>query len=308
MVRRFVVLLLTTSIILSLNGYAQTDINKEDTLCSSTLDKTKFIILNSAIVTVGTSSAFLLYHAWYKNYELTSFHFINDNKEWLQMDKCGHLVSSYAISNVLYNSYRWTGLDNKKSVIYSCVGSFLTMSTIEFFDGLSAEWGASWGDIIANVSGTAAFGLQQMIWEEQRIKFKISAHLTPYAQHRPDVLGNNALLRLLKDYNGQTSWVSVNINSFCNNKSVLPDWLNVAFGYSAKGLLGGYENPPDLNVDPEMLNRKRQFVLSLDVDLEKIDTSSKTLNTILKLINFIKVPMPAVVMDKDGVKFSAFYF
>ncbi|MGB4655871.1 MAG: DUF2279 domain-containing protein [Bacteroidales bacterium] len=305
---RFVVLLITTSIVLSLNTHAQVDVNKTDTLCDNTLDKKKFIILNSAIVTVGTTSAIVLYHAWYKNYDLTSFHFINDNKEWLQMDKCGHLVSSYAINNALYNSYRWTGLDNKKSIIYSSIGSFLTMSTIEFFDGLSAEWGASWGDIAANVAGTAVFGFQQMIWQEQRIKFKISAHLTPYAQHRPDVLGSNFLLRLLKDYNGQTSWVSVNINSFCKNKSVLPDWLNVAFGYSAKGLIGGYENPPNLDIDPKMLDRKRQFVFSLDIDLEKINTSSKTLNTVLKLVNFIKVPMPAVIMDKDGVKFSAFYF
>ena len=48
--------------------------------------------------------------------------------------------------------------------------------------------------------------------------------------------------QVLKDYNGQTYWLSANIWSF-NKESNFPRWLNVAFGYGADGMLYGENNP-----------------------------------------------------------------
>jgi hypothetical protein len=60
-------------------------------------------------------------------------------------------------------------------------------------------------DIIANASGTALF----VLWKEQRITPKFSFHTTQYAQYRPNVLGSSLAEQMLKDYNGQTYWLSV---------------------------------------------------------------------------------------------------
>ena len=48
----------------------------------------------ASIVTVG------LQYLWYKKYPKSSFHFFDDNDEWLQMDKMGHATTAYNISAV----------------------------------------------------------------------------------------------------------------------------------------------------------------------------------------------------------------
>jgi hypothetical protein len=87
--------------------------------------------------------------------------------------------------------------------------------------------GASSGDIIANASGTALF-VSQLLWKEQRITPKFSFHTT-HAQYRPNVLGSSLAEQMLKDYNGQTYWLSVNLHSFYKG-SKIPKWLNLAIG------------------------------------------------------------------------------
>ena len=47
--------------------------------------------------------------------------------------------------------------------------------------------------------------------------------------------------RMLKDYNGQTYWLSANLKSFFQGSNI-PAWLNVAVGYGADGMFGGFEN------------------------------------------------------------------
>jgi hypothetical protein len=37
---------------------------------------------------------------WYADYPKSDFHFINDNAEWLQMDKAGHIYSSYHLGRL----------------------------------------------------------------------------------------------------------------------------------------------------------------------------------------------------------------
>jgi hypothetical protein len=74
------------------------------------------------------------------------------------------------------------------------------------------------------------------MWKEQRITPKFSFHTTQYAQYRPNVLGSSLAEQMLKDYNGQTYWLSVNTPSI---KAQNPKWLNLAIGYGANGMLTG---------------------------------------------------------------------
>jgi hypothetical protein len=47
-------------------------------------------------------------------------------------------------------------------------------------------------------------------WGEQRFRLKFSAHLTPYAEEAPICSARTTAARVLKDYNGQTYWLSFN--------------------------------------------------------------------------------------------------
>ena len=261
--------------------------------------------------TVGYgASLVMLNELWYKYYPRSKFHTFNDNSEWMQMDKFGHSMTSYYVGYFGYNTLRWTGLEEKKCIWYGAtLGSFYLL-IMEVLDGFAADWGFSVGDIAANTAGTALFIGQQLRWEEQRIKMKVSAHLTETALLRPNIFGHNTTERLLKDYNGQTYWLSGNISSFLNKETKFPKWINVAVGYGAEDMYTGspnqvyYANNTVYSPDA----RYRQYYLSLDVDFTKIPTKSKLLKTTFGLLNMVKMPFPALEFSKNGIKGKGFYF
>jgi len=279
-----------------------TFLTPSDTLNSKRL---KTLVLSEA--SIGTAALVGLNQVWYADYPRSNFHFINDNAEWLQMDKAGHLFSTYHLASFGANAIKWSGASRKKQLIYGATLGLAFMTTVEVFDGYSANWGASLGDVAANISGTALFVSQELLWNEQRIIPKFSFHTTPYASRRPNVLGSSLQEQLLKDYNGQTYWLSVNISSFIKNSKV-PKWLNIAFGYGAEGMITGNDELVNTIFLPES-KRYRQFYLSLDVDLTKIETKSHFVKTILTIFNTIKIPAPAIeIKGCGGYKMHLFYF
>ena len=260
---------------------------------------------------VGTATAVgsfvALNSLWYADYPKSSFHFINDNAEWLQMDKIGHGYAAYHLSRFSNDALQWSGVDRKQSLWYGAGAGFVFISAVEILDGYSAKWGASAGDLGANAVGTALFVSQELLWNEQRIVPKFSFHSTPYAAARPEVLGKTYQEQILKDYNGQTYWLSANVHSFAKN-SKIPKWLNVAVGYGAEGMITG----DDALVNTIFLpanHRLRQYFISLDVDLTKIPTESHFLKSLFSVINTVKIPAPTMEFTSDGkAKFHGIYF
>jgi hypothetical protein len=246
-----------------------------------------------------------LYNLWYKDYPQSSFHIFNDNRGWMQIDKIGHTTSAYHLGRIGYEALDWAGVKRKKAIWIGGSIGFVYLATVEIFDGFSAEWGASTGDFISNAAGTAMFISQQLIWDEQRLMLKFSYMPSQYADVRKEVLGENWMQRVLKDYNGQTYWLSGNIHSFIKRDTWFPRWLNIAVGYGADGMLGANSNPEDL----PYYQRYRQYYLSLDVDLTKIRTNSKFLKGLFTIIGFLKIPSPTLEYnEKDKIVFHFLYF
>ncbi|NJM25882.1 MAG: DUF2279 domain-containing protein, partial [Bacteroidia bacterium] len=104
---------------------------------------------------------------------------------------------------------------------------------VEIFDGFSDAYGASAGDLIADAAGPLLYLGQKALWQEVRIHPKFSFHQTRYAPMRPDLLGDNLTSEVLKDYNGQTYWLSVDVDKFIQ----FPRWLNIAVGYGAEEMI-----------------------------------------------------------------------
>jgi hypothetical protein len=222
------------------------------------------------------------------------------------MDKAGHVFTSYYVGQIGADVLQWSGVSRKNQLIYGATLGFGFLTAVEVMDGFSAEWGASFGDIAANGLGTGLYVGQELLWEEQRIKLKYSFHQTRFAELRPNKLGDGLLEEVLKDYNGQTYWLSANVHSFFK-QSKIPKWFNVAFGYGAEGLIAGTDQT-QREILPN-LQRYRQFYLSIDIDLTKIETNSKFLNSVFSVINFIKIPAPTLEINSLGkVKFHAIYF
>ena len=265
------------------------------------------VIITGAVIYAGSMTG--LYQIWYKNYPQSKFHFFNDNNEWLQMDKMGHFTTTYYISKFSYNTLRWTGLSEKKSVLFGGGMGIVYLTVVEILDGFSAEWGFSPGDMTANVSGASLFVGQQLLWKEQRIQLKWSFHQSQYAKYRPDLMGSSLKNQWIKDYNGQTYWLSANIKSFLSKQSKFPAWLNLAVGYGAEGMTGASVNSSGYNGNSiPVFQRYRQFYLSGDIDLSRIKTRSKTLHLILNAVSFIKIPFPTLEFSQGKIIGHPLYF
>lgn len=261
------------------------------------------VIISEA--SLATLSLIGLDQLWYADFERSKFHTINDNKEWFQMDKLGHVFTSYQMGRLGAEVLHWSGVDRKEQLIYGATLGFGFLTTVEIFDGFSQEWGFSWGDVVANAAGTGLYVGQELLWKEQRIHLKFSFHQTKYAQLNPNKLGKGFLEQILKDYNGQTYWLSFNLHDFFKESNI-PKWLNFAVGYSADGMLQGVED-----IDNTLLtnnNRQRQFYLSFDVNLNRIVTKSHFLKSVFSVFNVVKVPFPALEFSKKGSAFHLLYY
>ena len=265
----------------------------------------KAVLISETVLASATLIG--LNQLWYRDYKKSSFHFINDNAQWLQMDKAGHVFSSYHIGRAGAELIQWSGGNPKQQRLYGAGLGFAFLTVVEVMDGFSAEWGASWGDVVANASGTALYLSQDLLWNEQRIIPKFSYHQTVYPTARPETLGGSWNEQILKDYNGQTYWLSANVSSFMPN-SKIPKWLNVALGYGAEGMITGDDRLVNTIFFPES-RRFRQFYLSLDIDLTRIQTQSHLLKTLFSVFNTIKIPAPTLEMNGKGkLQFHPFYF
>lgn len=296
---------------------------------SDTFNAKRLGLILGTEATLYTGASIALYQYWYKDYPLEAFHFFNDNGEWLQYDKMGHFYTTYFETDITTHFYKWTGMDEHKAYWAGAATGSILQLTIEVFDGFSEKWGFSPGDFLANSLGAGLCTGQYFLWDEQRIKVKFSSHFTDYTQYDQIVQDRAASLfgttgpeKVLKDYNGQTTWLSVNPSMFLPESSRFPKWLMISGGYSVEGLLGGYENawcddpnmkpedcPPEMLTRYDDIDRYRQYYLSLDIDLSQIPTESPYLKMLFNVLNIVKIPAPALEFNQgQGVKFRPLYF
>ena len=287
---------------------------------SQEFNKKKFVLSQGTQVIGYGGSLVFLSRSWYKNYPHSSFHFFDDSNEWLQMDKVGHFTTSYYLSRMGIDMMGWSGVKNNKSNLYGAAASFLFLTGIEVLDGFSQGWGFSWSDFSANAIGTGLIIGQKYLQRMQvrnlllkgisSMSIKFSFSKSVYAQFRPSLLGDNLAENILKDYNGQTYWASVNISSFLGEEIKFPKWFNLAFGYGAEGMISGdpgyvytYQNGSTIEFE-----RYRQYYLSLDIDLTRIKTKSCFLKTLAETFSFIKIPAPAFEFNRNGTHLHGFYW
>ncbi|MBK8503034.1 MAG: DUF2279 domain-containing protein [Saprospiraceae bacterium] len=287
---------------------------------SDTFQPVRFVMVASTGAVIYGGTVIGLNEAWYKGFDRTSFHFFNDRGEWNNMDKMGHLFTSYFETELSYRGSRWTGIRENQAIWLATGLGILFQGTIEMFDAYSARWGFSVNDMIYNLGGTGLFALQQWSWQDQRLRMKVSSWPKKYSSERiqalnspsqsslnrrtDDLFGTHFLERYLKDYNAQTIWLSINASSFFPELKI-PSWFNLAIGYGSENLYGGFSNnwsegEAVFSVLHKEYPRTRQWYLSPDIDLRKIKTKNPLLKTVFSVLNIFKIPAPALEYNTTG--------
>ena len=291
---------------------------------ADTFHKSRFLIAASTGATIYGVASLGLWKAWYEDYELSGFHTFNDWGEWRFVDKAGHLFSAYMECNYAHQGARWTGMSSS-AARWTAVGIGLGIqTTIEVMDGYSANWGFSWSDMAFNVLGAGAFLAQDLAWAEQRILLKVSgtrpdypadpiwdvsrSQMSSLRERARQLYGTSPIEAFVKDYNAMTIWASANVCSFSSKARScgIPPWLNIAVGYGAGNIYGGFGNQwtteegTTFSLDQRTYPRYTQFYLSPDIDLRRIPTRKRWVKLALGVLNCIKIPAPGLEYNTMG--------
>jgi hypothetical protein len=277
---------------------------------ADSLHKSRVIGVSTTAVLGYGATMVGLAELWYKDQPKSNFHFFNDNKDWLQMDKFGHVYSAYFLQSRIDAIYQWTGVKRSTALLLSGMYSFVFQGTFEVMDGYSATYGFSYGDVVANTLGIALYTSQELIAKEQVIRAKFSFYPSSYAQYRPNVLGSTFSEQLLKDYNAQTYWFSLPLTKITPEKWNVPNWLCVSFGYSISEKLKSNQVEYTIQNPTETLHFSayRRYLLSLDIDLSKLPVQKKWLKVVLSNFNMLKIPFPTVEVSKNGARGYWLYY
>jgi hypothetical protein len=314
-------LLIFVSLIMLLSGYpkyclAQAGVVNSDsvTIRFSTdveqgkPNKARLVTTIAAFSTAYIGSMAYLQYIWYHDHDRVKFEFYNDLGGYNQIDKFGHTFGSYIESYIGYRSLRWAGVPEKKAAIYGGSLGFFLQLPIEIWDGMYEGWGFSWSDVVANALGSGLVIGQQLAFQDQVVRMKFTFSHSPYADVANGYLGNG-FDELFYDYNGHTYWLSTGLNRLIPSKKI-PDWLNIAAGYSAGGMFGEFENRESYRgvMIPET-ERYRQFLLSLDIDFGRIEVRNKFLKALLNSMFMVKIPFPAIEFNsKRQFRFYPVYY
>jgi len=282
---------------ISIQYHSTAQIQKNET---TKTNPKRFLIANTTLGALSVGSLVGLHQLWYSKETQESFHFFDDSKNWMQMDKLGHTMSAYKLTKTLSDVYEWSGLSPQKSRLLSATIATGYMSAIEIMDGFSSDWGFSMSDMGANLIGSGLFLFQEKYFSKQIFQPNFSFHPTQFSEIRPEVLGNNYLESILKDYNGQSYWICFSPGNL--GVSGWPKWLMLSFGHSINGRLKGNSG--------EYLGYQssREFLFSLDLDLTELDVKSKFLTSLFEIINCIKIPFPTLIYNKGDFNVLPVYF
>ena len=224
------------------------------------------VVTHTTLSSSAAGSIVALNQVWYAPYATGKFHFFNDSEQWMQMDKFGHAFTGYLITNELNRVHHWAA--GKRQPWVGAIYAISYLSALEIMDGFSSGWGFSGSDMLANGVGVGLAFSQDHFFNRKLIIPKFSFSRSAYAVFRPEILGNTYAEQLLKDYNGQTYWVSLPMASFLN----LPKrfkWICISLGYGCDAKLVGSQDTWN------GFNARRQVYLSLDIDCSSLAPRSR---------------------------------
>jgi hypothetical protein len=266
---------------------------------NSNVDTTNIHPVRFGIVT-GTAAAAIagvhIYQAngWWKD-NRTSFHFQEDLKYGLSVDKYGHFFGTSVASFLLRKSLRWSGLSEDAALYWGAGGALAYQAYLEVEDGLHT-WGFDRVDFACDVAGAAWPIAQHHSPFLRNFDFKYS-YLPSAALNSGNGEGFQGQQHtVFDDYEGQTLWMSLKMKNLLPGSinHLWPEFLCISVGYAVRDVFG--KEP------------RSAVLLALDLDMTRvIPNDTPFLKLLGEALNFIKFPMPTVQLSPKTIWYG-FYF
>lgn len=218
------------------------------------------------------------------------------NEPFREMDKFGHAWGGYHLSRIGSELLGGACVSRTKAVWWSAAYAAAFQLQIELWDGKQAAYGFSPFDLAANTAGASYAVAQQYVPALRSIKPTISYSRTLASKRYGRAQGSQ--LRPTTDYSGQTYWLSVDMDEMLPDAAARwwPGFLRASVGHS----ITDYVDP---NTGRGLWGR-REFVLTLDVDPEKLPGQNHLWRRAKHELSYYHFPAPALVLTPHlkGVK------
>jgi hypothetical protein len=242
-------------------------------------------VASVALASYGAAYIFVFAEGWWDN-DSSHFHFENDFDYALNLDKFGHFAAGVILGESFYEGYRWAGIPEFRSYLFAGLSAMATHIAIDVKDGFSPAWGFSIFDVLSGTLGGFLPMAERYvpIFKYVDLKWSYWINSTVYYDKRT----HRAEAVFTDDYVNQTFWASFKPYRLLPApvQKYYPSWLAFAVGLSVN------EAAMDFHADDK--DRHREVYIALDYDLEAFRPQSRWARTLIKYLNYFKLPAPAI--------------
>ncbi len=253
------------------------------------INKTSLLIYGGITLATGIGVHIYQSNAWWRN-QNSHFHFENDNKYALQIDKYGHYYGAYLLGHIFSSTLEASNLDLESSYQYGALLSFLFQMYVEIEDGFGPNWGFSPGDAGADLLGSAYFLSQYY--------FPVLHNFQPRLSYWPTekVLSGKTNAIIIDDYEGQTFWMSIRVKDLLPKSlaQYWPTFLMLAVGTDARNLDGHGGG-------------QREYFLSFDIDYDVLPLHGEFGQWVKNTLGLFHFPMPGIRLSPGFAGFAIIY-
>lgn len=254
------------------------------------------VVLVSSSMSLGLGASYIYVKNSWWNDDVRDFHFSksNDFVYALNVDKAAHFLGGVASSEIFSRSFKWTGLNQERSIWYGALYGMSIQLAIELKDAYAPSWGFSRWDLAAGSIGSFWPVAQYYSESADAINFKFSYF------KRSDISWDLNSQRdrdnkfvWIDDYPNQTYWASFDLDHFIDT-DIIPSWLDLAIGF-------GLDDTQYLDNSLTKLGGNQEYYIALDYDIMEIlknwDTSFA--KKFKHLFKYIKLPAPTIRIAPD---------
>ena len=240
-------------------------------------------VASLTLIAYGAAYGFVFQKGWWDENGGRGFHFENDFEYALNLDKLGHFAAGVVIGETFYEGYRWAGASEFQSYLFAGFTALATHIAIDIKDGFAPKWGFSIFDVLSGGIGGFLPMAERYVPLFKYIDLKWSYWINSNAYYDHEHAASGGIFT--DDYVNQTYWLSVKPYRMLPEaaRKYYPSWLAIAFGLSI-----------DEKVFTKQPHPRRELYIALDYDLEAFRPQSRMARTIIKALNYFKLPAPTI--------------
>lgn len=250
-------------------------------------------------------------HVWWSGEKAEGgFRFENDwDQEFRDQDKLGHAYGGYHLARFGRDLLIASCVSRDRAAWLAAAYATAFQLQIEIWDGTQAKYGFSTGDLLFNALGAGYFIGQHFNPALTALKPTISYWPTDAMDACRRDATKCGELRGTLDYAGQTYWISADVERLLppSLKRAWPGILRLSLGHSVTDwiVVEGSAGCPLGSVQC-VRRARRKFVLSLDLDAEKLPGNHPLWRRIKHDLSYYRLPAPALVLTPD-LRFEGWY-